>query len=169
MQSIDERFDDLLRAVPLPVPWDLGAYIAAVAEYRARPITLHPVSLSSVATAGCGGGGGLWIARRDDDLIGYDDRAPARHAEHIVLHEVGHMLLGHDHAPTGTGTDHGLLRELIPSVSPDAIHRVLGRDAYDNAREREAEMFADLAMVRAQSPAGAPSTLRATFFRGRQR
>ncbi|RBO91504.1 hypothetical protein DFR74_104206 [Nocardia puris] len=169
MRNIEERFDDLLRAVPIPVPWDLGAYVSAVAEYRARPITLHPVSMSGVATAGCGGGGGLWIVRRDDDLIAYDDRTSDRHAEHIVLHEVGHMLLGHDRAPAGTDTDHGLLRELLPSVSAEAIHRVLGRDAYANAREREAEMFADLAMVRAQSPAAAPSTLRATFFRGRQR
>ncbi|WP_253790989.1 zinc-dependent metalloprotease [Nocardia amikacinitolerans] len=165
-----DRFDALFHAVPLPSPWSLEQYLASISTYRARPITLCPVDTTGMGEAGCGTGSGLWIARRDDDVIVYDRDTSGWHAQHIVLHEIGHMLLEHDRQDTlPTGVDIPVVGALLPSVSLEAIQYVLGRDAYDDVRERDAEAFADLAMVRAQMPGSPSASLRGTFFRGRRR
>ncbi|MFI9506186.1 hypothetical protein [Nocardia sp. NPDC052566] len=170
MPSIEKRFAELTRAVPIPSPWNLHEYIDAVSLHRARPITLSPMDTSMSAGTGCGTGSGLWIARRDDDIIVYDRRTSSWHAQHIVLHEIGHMLLEHDRLPTVQAdlatTTVGLL---LPSLSPETIQHVLGRDAYSTRMEREAETFADWAMVHATTPRRPKSPLRGTFFRDLRR
>ncbi|MFF0543029.1 hypothetical protein ACWEVD_24535 [Nocardia thailandica] len=166
---MQRRFDRLAAAVPIPRPWDLADYVDAVAGYRRRPITLRPVE-GSLLGSGCGTGSGLWIAQRDADLIVYSaDTAPA-HAEHIVVHELGHMLLGHgpdenDADPLG-GHSMDMLTELLPSISPESIAHVLGRTGYGTVREREAESFADHVILTATGPQRPPSALHRAFYRG---
>ncbi|WP_063041280.1 hypothetical protein [Nocardia pseudovaccinii] len=62
MVDLAARFEELGRLVPIPDPWDITEYIARVAEYRERPITLCPIDIGALL----GNGGGLWIARRQD-------------------------------------------------------------------------------------------------------
>ncbi|MET7769735.1 hypothetical protein [Nocardia sp. NPDC005366] len=172
MAGIDARFRELSRNIPIPRPWNLTAYVGAVAEFRGRAITVHPVDTTVLAGAGCGTGSGLWIAKRDADVIVYGADTTEWHAEHIVAHELGHMLLGHgpdraagDNAPS---TPHTLaaVAELLPSISPESIRHVLGRTDYGSIRERDAETFADLVMLRAMRPRR-DSMLHTTFFRDR--
>lgn len=167
MSSMGDRFRELSVVVPFPGPWDLDAYIAAVAEYRGRPIELAAMDTSMLGGAGCGTGSGLWIARHDDDIIVYDRDTSPWHAQHIVLHEIGHMLLGHDRQPSGQAdTFRGTaLAALMPSIARDSIRHVLGRDAYGDDTEREAEAFADAAMLHATHPPRSQSPMRGTFFR----
>ncbi|MEU7219038.1 hypothetical protein [Nocardia iowensis] len=171
MSSMADRFRELSDAVPIPRPWSLDAYVAVVAEYRKRPITLAPMDTSGLGGTGCGTGSGLWIARHDDDIIVYDRDTSPWHAQHIVLHEVGHMLLDHGQQHTGqpdaVGSD--ALSRLLPSISLDSVRRVLGRDAYGDDYERDAEAFADAAMLHATQPPPPNSSMRRTFFRGRRR
>ncbi|WP_254189433.1 hypothetical protein [Nocardia noduli] len=171
MAGMDTRFRELSRDVSIPRPWKLSSYIDAVAEFRGRPITLHPVDTVDLAGAGCGTGSGLWIAKQDSDVIVYGADTTEWHAEHIVAHELGHMLLGHgpDRAD-GATADHTLaaVTELLPSISPESIRHVLGRTDYGSSRERDAETFADLVMLQALRPRR-DSLLRSTFFRDRRR
>ncbi|MFI6168286.1 hypothetical protein ACIBCN_16005 [Nocardia sp. NPDC051052] len=152
MTSMDARFGDATRTVPLPNPWNLNAYLAAVAAHRGRSIGLHTAAKALVNEIGCGGGG-LWVARKHDDLIIYDAEATDRNADHIILHEVGHMLLGHGtresdrRAPAPPA-----LALMLPSVSPQSVEHVLGRREFGVDREREAEVFADMTMVYATLP-----------------
>ncbi len=37
----------------------------------------------------------MWIEAQDRDLIYYENRTSPPHQEHIILHEVGHIVLGH--------------------------------------------------------------------------
>ncbi|CAM4378833.1 hypothetical protein NONI108955_23540 [Nocardia ninae] len=168
--DLSARFEELARAIPIPYPWDTAEYIRRVAEYRRRPIAVYPIDASALSGTGCGTGSGLWIARDEDDVILYG-AATQWHADHIIAHEIGHMLLGHgsgaSEAPTGA-TDLPL-HMLMPSLSLETIRSVLRRQDYGSDRERDAETWADMVMVEATLPRRTPSRFRSTFFRGRAR
>ncbi|GLZ36979.1 hypothetical protein Acsp05_06040 [Actinokineospora sp. NBRC 105648] len=122
----------VLAEVGVPRPWDLAEFCDRVAAHRGRPIHLVPTRLPA------GAPDGAWLAGPTVDVIVYDADSPALRAEHIVCHELGHMLLGH----TGTG--------LGPVITPDVpaalLHRmgVLHRTGYDDEHEHEAEVAASL-------------------------
>ncbi|MEV4240539.1 hypothetical protein AB0J47_35775, partial [Nocardia sp. NPDC049737] len=112
---------------------------------------------------------GLWIARESDDVIMYGADSEW-HADHIIAHEIGHMLLGHGTASgPGAAVADLSLRELMPSLSLETIRSVLRRQDYGSERERTAETFADLLLVEAMLPKRSASRFRSTFFRNRHR
>lgn len=152
MTSMEARFRDATRTVPLPSPWNLNAYLAEVAAYRGRSISLQPVPAGTLVEIGCRGSG-LWIARKHDDIIVYDSGATERNADHLILHEVGHMLLGHGTEESDTAAALApKLAALLPSFSPGSMKHVLGRAEFGGEREQEAEVFADMTMVYATLP-----------------
>jgi hypothetical protein len=152
MTSMEARFRDATRTVPLPSPWNLSAYLASVAAHRGRSISLHTAPAAMLAESGCRGSG-LWVARKHDDIIVYDSEATERNADHIILHEVGHMLLGHGRDDTDPAAPLApTLAALLPSISPVSIRHVLGRSDFGTEREQEAEVFADMTMVYATLP-----------------
>ena len=162
------QFDELAKLIPIPRPWAVREYLRRVAEARQRPITVLPVETGRLAGSGCGTGSGLWIGREHDDIILHTADTTAWHAEHIICHEVGHMLLAHDR-DTDEELDEAALLKLMPSLSPQAIRSVLRREDYASPRERAAETFADLVMVHASLPHRGGSRFHSTFFPGRQR
>lgn len=181
MTDIVARFQDLIRTIPIPAPWDRAAFVRSVAEYRGRDIHVRRVDAAALAGTGCGDpttggkrtvstGSGVWIARESDDLILFAADTEW-HADQVVLHEIGHMLLGHGEDVSGdqVGLSAEPLQALMPSLSMDSIRSVLGRSDYSHDRERDAETFADLAMVEATLPRRSPSAFRSTFFRARHR
>ncbi|MBF6137744.1 hypothetical protein IU501_32765 [Nocardia otitidiscaviarum] len=168
MDDVTARFTELSKLVPIPYPWDTQEYIARVAEFRGRAIELVPIAPGALSGTGCGTGSGLWVELVDHDVIMYGAET-AQHADHIVAHEVGHMLLGHGLGAPAGHTDDLPLSALMPSLSAEAIRSVLRRQDYSNERERAAEIFADMVMVEATLPKRTPSRLRSTFFRAAHR
>jgi hypothetical protein len=169
MADMAARFHELIRHVQIPYPWDTAEFVRNVAEFRGRAITLQQIDAAVLAGTGCGTGSGLWIARENDDLIFYGADTDW-HAEHIICHEIGHMLLGHGEiVGAGTEPEELPLQSLLPSLSADSIKSVLRRSDYGTDRERDAESFADLVMVEATLPRRAPSLFRSTFIRARHR
>jgi len=168
MTSMEARLGDATRTVPLPGPWDVNEYLARVAAHRGRSISLRPVPADMLVENGCRGAG-LWVARRYDDMIVFDSEATGRNADHLILHEVGHMLLGH--GPSDADIADGLLPRplppdlaaLLPAV---AGQHVLGRGEFGPEREQEAQVFADMMMVYATLPRRR-SRGRRIFGRGR--
>ncbi|MEV0246028.1 hypothetical protein AB0H76_05500 [Nocardia sp. NPDC050712] len=149
MTSMEARFGDATRTVPLPNPWNLNAYLADVAAYRGRSISLRSVPAEMLAEKGCRGKG-LWLARKHDDIIVFDAAATERNADHIILHEIGHMLLGHGKSDAEPATPlPPKLAALLPSLS---VQHALGRNEFGADNEREAEVFADMTMVYATLP-----------------
>ncbi|GAB1510455.1 hypothetical protein [Actinophytocola sp. KF-1] len=129
-----------LRDLPLPVPFDVHELCARVAARRGRPIRLLPV-------AGLTGVCGLWIATDTTDLICYERDTTRPHQDHIILHELSHVLC--DHHPAG---DHA--SALFPDLDPAMVRAVLGRAGYSSDEEREAETLASLIRQRASTRAG---------------
>jgi hypothetical protein len=123
-----------LRGLCVPTPFDVREFCSALAARRGRPIHLLPLpGLTEVC--------GLWVATGQLDLIAYERNTTRPHQDHIVLHEIGHMLC--DHCPTSL-TPVEQARLLLPSLDPAMVSRVLGRTGYGSTEEREAEFLASL-------------------------
>jgi hypothetical protein len=124
-----------LRDLPLPAPFDVHELCERVAARRGRPIRLLPV-------AGLTGVCGLWIATDTTDLICYERDTTRPHQDHIILHELSHVLCDHYPVPVpGTA--------LFPDLDPGMVRAVLGRAGYTSDEEREAETLASLIRQRA--------------------
>lgn len=133
----------LLAGLDLPTPFDVDVFVERVGRARGRPIHLVPVNGAMAGGSPCG----WWCPTRDFDVIFLDDAATAMHREHIVLHEVGHMLWGH----TPTLADAAPVLQHATSHlrwDSDSMRTMLGRSDYASAREQEAEVFATVAGVR---------------------
>lgn len=127
-----------MRGIRIPSPFDLDAFCDEVAARRGRPLQRHPVPGLS-AEAPCG----MWVGTDRADHVFYDPGTSPLHAEHIVLHELAHILSGHSGADAG-------LAHLFPDLDPATVRRALGRVGYTTAQEREAEMIASL--IRGRPP-----------------
>lgn len=139
------RFD---HDVGIPRPLDVDVLLDRLELYRGRPIELHETSLA--ANGPCG----LWIRERDRDIIVYSADTTAQHQDHIILHEVGHMIAEH-------GVECGLSVErairLVSHVHPMLIQHMLARSVCHSVEEQEAEMIACLIRI-ASSERPAPDT-----------
>jgi hypothetical protein len=87
----------------------------------------------------------MWMATRDVDYICYEADTSSLHQEHIILHELGHLLCDH---PSASAAPEDLLRLLMPTLDLAMVRRVLGRTAYSDPQERQAELFAMLVLER---------------------
>ncbi|MFE2106875.1 ParH-like protein [Kitasatospora sp. NPDC059463] len=126
--------------MPLPEPFGIPALTEALARRRGRPIELIP--LSGPVDAPCG----ALVSTDRADYIGYPLDTTALHQQHIVLHEIGHLLCGHT---GGTAPGASVAQALLPRLPGELVHRVLGRSAYSERQEQEAELVASLALHRA--------------------
>ncbi|MEU7282065.1 hypothetical protein AB0A69_25305 [Streptomyces sp. NPDC045431] len=131
------RCRPLLGQLALPQPFSIESLCAHLSARRGRPLHLHALPLQAAAAGACG----LWVATDTDDHIFYEQRTPRSHQEHIVLHEIGHMLFDHHAvADVSAGAPGGLFDDL----SPRLVRRILARTNYSTRQEQEAEMLATL-------------------------
>lgn len=154
---------DLVRTLPIPIPWDRSAFVQSVADMRGRPITLIPAETAFLADSLCG----LWLARDGDDLILHERGTSDYHIDQIVCHEIGHMILGHRsgvHRETRDVLGESAWRHALPDLAAESVRAVLGRKDYGNEQEREAEMFASLLMIATEERAHQHSMIRRVFF-----
>ncbi|WP_320784017.1 toxin [Streptomyces sp. CRN 30] len=124
-----------LADLELPDVADVAELCAHLGNVRGRPIVLLPMRMP--ASHPCG----MWVAARDEDLIFYDADTTSAHQEHIILHELGHIICCH----RGAGLlDEGTARLLFPNLDPDVVRDMLLRATYDDVQEQEAEIIAYL-------------------------
>jgi len=146
-KAIRRRCEARLRELSLPTPFDLDTFIAEIAARRSRPIARYALPLM-------GGLPGLWLETDTADLVYYEERTSPLHQQHIVLHELGHILWGH--------------RGVRPAEIGDltlAEWRELRQEHYTRVEEHEAETLATLIhchahRVRADDARADPHTTR---------
>lgn len=133
----------LLDGLGLPESFDLSALLTQVARQRGREVRLVPMK----GAAAEGSPRGWWCPMHNVDVIFLDDAASGLYRQHIVLHEVGHMLWGHQ---AGGITIAPVLERAMPDLRWDneAVTMMLERSKYDSPREHEAEVFATVAGVK---------------------
>jgi hypothetical protein len=142
--SLRKRCEMILGHMDLTHPFSLDALCTRLAEQRGRPIRLHPLPREAAESGVCG----LWVGTETVDYVFYEAQTTPLHQEHIVLHELGHILFGH-HSLEGEDPD--------GSGAPV----ILGRTNYTSRQEQEAEMLASMIRIRTSGPghahaAGAP-------------
>ena len=138
---------EALDNIDLPCPFSIEAFCSQLEKQRNRPLLLHPMPDGLRFSEVCG----VWVATEDEDYIFYESQTSRVHQEHIILHEIGHVLFGH--GVQGGDESHALsegMEALLPDLFPHNISRFFGRTNYTTRQEREAEMLASLIGVRAR-------------------
>jgi hypothetical protein len=123
----------------IPSPFQLRIFCDRLQEQRGRPISLQPVTLPP------GSPSGLCVSTQATDYIFYEASTSAPHQEHIVLHEIGHLLWGHQRTITGSEQ---VLRLLLPALDPRVVIGMLERGECTGVTEQQAELVATLIMQR---------------------
>lgn len=137
------RLDQLLAEVTLPDPFDVDRLVDVLEQVRGRPIDLHPL------TGTAGGVCGMWVRRPDVDVIAYAADTSRLHQDHIILHEIGHMIFAHEGS---CHLDRTAVGALLPDLDPGLVRHMLGRSTFTDEREREAELTALLLWRRGRVP-----------------
>ncbi|MCW7944009.1 regulator component [Streptomyces hygroscopicus] len=119
-----------------------------VEEWRGRPLILKELPEQIAMAGACG----LWLSTDEADYVFYEARTARLHTEHIILHELGHMLCDHHGAEDPTQADP--LNGLLSGLQPQLIKRLMARTSYTTTEEQEAEMIASL--IHTAGEAGRP-------------
>jgi hypothetical protein len=139
MKTLRQRCERLLREVEVPEPFDVRVFADAISRRRGRPLRL-------LAKSSPIGPCGMWLALPETDLVFYEAATSRLHREHIIVHELAHLLAAHE---PGEPLDAALLSSLLPSLDPSVVRRVLARTTYSAVEEQEAEMIASLVLAHA--------------------
>jgi len=134
-----------LAAAKIEGPTPMAEVCDRLGQQRGKPIKLLPMALEVP------GSFGLWLSTSAADFIVYQSAGTTPlHREHIIAHELGHLLADH---PSDEGDD-SVWQALMPDIPPDVIRRVLRRTTYETTHEQEAETLATVlleATAKAQS------------------
>jgi hypothetical protein len=149
--KIRKRCEALVRTLDLPSPFSVDALVEKLSAQRGRPIRVHALP-AGLAEEACG----MWIATDDGDDVYVEEKTTAFHREHIVLHEIGHLLC--DHGGAADPDAGSAVSRLLPSLDPAMISRILARTDYTTEEEQEAELVATL--IRSTAAMFAPSAAR---------
>ncbi|MEU1906557.1 hypothetical protein [Streptomyces hygroscopicus] len=130
-------FEGLLASIDIPDPFDIQVFCDKIAKQRGRALYLHSIPGISGTDAPCG----IWIATEAGDHIFYEAATSPLHRDHIILHEIGHMLLEHstliDGGRPGAST-------VFSGIDPATVTSLLTRASYATEDERDAERLAGL-------------------------
>jgi hypothetical protein len=142
LRRLERMAARLLEELSLPRLITTPALCAHISMARQRPLHLHPLSVAGTP----GAPGGMWIETEAADHIFYNGDTRPLHQQHIILHEIGHMLCRH------RNTDTDALAAIMPDLDVEMIRSVLARSTYSLVAEQEAEMIATLLAQRMQAP-----------------
>ncbi|MFI5783665.1 hypothetical protein [Nocardia sp. NPDC051570] len=123
------RYVRSLRLEPYASAYELCDQMSSL---RARPIRVVEWRLPIPGPMG------VWIARECDDVVVVQELATRSHRDHIVLHELAHILCEHE-GETLPGYEPEL--PVLNGVATEGA-TLRFRSAYDTTSEREAELLA---------------------------
>jgi hypothetical protein len=138
-RAMRKRCERTLRALDLRPPVRVPVLCERLGARRGRPIRLVPYPLPAP------GPSGLLITSTTADYVLYQQHTTASHQDHIVLHEVGHLIAEHP----SVELDERAWSLLDPMTLRATIGQALARTCYDTEREREAELVATIILARA--------------------
>lgn len=132
----------LAAKLDLPRPFDVRELCDRISAERGRPIVLTPLPMTLLGPCG------LWLAGEHADIVCYEQNTSALHQEHIILHELGHIL--HEHSGAET------MAKLFPDLGDETLRIMLARqhDSFSERAERQAENFAYAVLGRASRASG---------------
>lgn len=132
---------------------DVLSLRARLSALRGKSIHLIPMAIPGYSV------NGMWISTNMGDFVIYEARTTRAHQEHIIAHELAHILCGHQAVDNA---ENGVLRQLFPDIAPEVVRRVLLRTRYSDSNEQEAEMMASLLLARGRQSSETTPPLHST-------
>ncbi|MET9535882.1 hypothetical protein ABZY02_35950 [Streptomyces sp. NPDC006649] len=118
----------LIEKLPeLPQPWCIETLCQALERTRGRQLRLHPISRPSFPS-------GLWHDDGTADHIFYRASAKGYYRDHIILHEICHILEVEN-------------REVLDDDAHEIIEQVARAPEYSNETEELAETFSSMVLT----------------------
>jgi hypothetical protein len=145
-----DRLDQLRKVgLRIPDPFDAVELAARTSRCLGQDIELVAIEMPAGAPYGVtlftDGGG---------HIIAFEERTSRVHRDHIIGHELAHLILGHQ--PTTIDAPDAA-RLIFPTLPPALVDRVLSRTGvYTRLEEQEAETLATLLMEHASQASDAP-------------
>ncbi|WP_199807684.1 ImmA/IrrE family metallo-endopeptidase [Streptomyces griseus] len=137
----------MVQRIDVPRPFSAETLCRNIARQRGRGIHLHTLPPGGAVVGACG----VWLATATDDHIFYENQTSRVHQEHIVLHELGHLLFNHHAVNDTMYTD--VMGSFLPDLDPRMVTHLLGRTNYTTRQEQEAEMLASVIRTSADQSA----------------
>ncbi|MFI7102813.1 hypothetical protein ACIBK8_26045 [Streptomyces sp. NPDC050161] len=125
-----------VRDLNLPQAACIRDLLPAIEERSGHPIRVAPAPVDSVQ-----GVCGMWIRTVEGiDYVFVHRKTSRAHQDHILAHELAHILCAH-HESLDTPGSKPLTDRLITTLDPSAVKMMLGRSDYTYQDEREAELI----------------------------
>jgi hypothetical protein len=133
------------RRFGVPCPFDRAELARRVSQWLGYPIMLVPIRMPSGAPSG------ITLFTDTGRVIAYTQDTSAVHQDHIVAHEIGHIILGHVGVELDDAND--AARTIFPHLGPALVHEALTRvGSYDPPEENAAETMATLLLEAGNRP-----------------
>ncbi|MFF4954953.1 toxin [Streptomyces chattanoogensis] len=134
----------LLARLELPERCDVVTLCEHLSRERGRALHLVPVVMGSSHPCG------IWVALETADIVIFEAHTSKLHQDHIIAHELAHMLCNHKGTAERLGAS-GLF-SMFPHLDPQRVRDALGRTSYSTEEEQEAEIMATLLLERVTRP-----------------
>ncbi|QQQ64341.1 hypothetical protein [Paenarthrobacter ureafaciens] len=145
---------DAFAGLELPPRLNLELIVRVVEAIRGRRIRIRTTD-KLAGTSICG----LWLPGKRHEWVFHPPTPWELQRQQFVLHELSHMILGHDAHP-GAGS---LLHEGLQHLSPEVIRRALMRTEFRTVEEATAEYLADLLAEALREGPGEPGAFEEVF------
>ncbi|MDH2387422.1 ImmA/IrrE family metallo-endopeptidase [Streptomyces sp. HNM0663] len=133
MRRDSRRF---VQSLDLPPAGSIRELLPAIEQRTGCPIHLLPAPAGS-AFGVCG----MWIRTVEDmDYIFIHEDTSRAHQDHILAHEIAHILRNHHENPAFSPVS-PVPERLFPNIDPEVVRMMLGRSEYTYRDEREAELI----------------------------
>ncbi len=129
-----------LRALRIEAPLDIEVLEQALERRRGKPILASPTHLPARVT-------GASKSFAEFDVVLYESETTAPHQVQIMLHEFGHLVLGHPDDDLGDAEEFvtlGARKELAPHLPAEFIQGTMYRSCDDPTYEQEVELWATI-------------------------
>ncbi|MBE1598817.1 MULTISPECIES: ImmA/IrrE family metallo-endopeptidase [Streptomyces] len=124
----------LLRHLDIRPPLDVHELCKKIGQYRGKEIRLIPWELPIP------GPSGVWLSQPGAETIFYQRETSSLHQDHIILHEIGHILADHENDL--------ITADVFSDPGPDFPELLLNqgfqRTSYSEDYEYEAELVATI-------------------------
>jgi hypothetical protein len=153
----EQAFSDAFKAfaaLRLPGGLTLNLLLSVIEDIRGRRIRIVATD-RLVDTSICG----LWLPGEKDEWVFHPPTPWELQRQQFVLHELAHMILGHDTVP-GAGM---VLKAGIRGLSPEIVRRALMRTEFRTLEEATAEYLADLMAEALRVGPGEPGAFEEVF------
>ncbi|GAA2245022.1 hypothetical protein GCM10010232_35070 [Streptomyces amakusaensis] len=132
-----------VRDLDLPPEESVRDLIPVVEELSGYPIRLLPAPSDGGREGLCG----MWLRTTEGiDYIFVDEGTSRAHQDHILAHEMAHILRDHQGSlpllpPASLPEQNPVADRLVTTIDPAVVKMMLGRTSYEYRDEREAELI----------------------------